>query len=173
MLLQEVPFKCDLGGAPQAEPAHTAEDLKRQLIDGAPWESKRAARRLVELGSEAVPHLCEALAVGTAGVRWVAADALVHFADPRAEWVLCRALADPEATVQVRAIAALARINSPSAADALCGTLRDEDGSVREAAVIALGDLGFPDALESLLPLISDVDPAVRAARCSSSAMRR
>jgi hypothetical protein len=98
---------------PRTKETDAAEKEARQIVArfdrGDPgWKVRMEALvRLARAGPGVVPVLAEALHKGTPSTREVAAQALVHFAEPSTRPELERALADPKAGVRLYAIHAL------------------------------------------------------------------
>jgi HEAT repeat protein len=99
-----------------AQERATSEKEARQIVarfdQGDPgWKVRMEALvRLVRLGPAVVPVLAEALHKGAPSTRELAAQALVHLAEPGTRPALERALADPKPGVRLYAIHALSTL---------------------------------------------------------------
>ncbi len=123
----------------------------------------RAAEALVHIGPLALDHLLSLAAHEDPDVRWKACVALGEIGDIRAVPALLGRLADSDRFVRTRAVSALVRLGSP-ALPFLTLALEDPDTRVRLGAADALGQIGDAAAIEGLLIAIKDPVESVRRA---------
>jgi HEAT repeat protein len=117
-----------------------------QLSDKDPTARQEAIRALGQIGPEAVPPLCEALASENSNTRMAAADALGRIGEDAKSAVpaLNDALKDSDKLVRRHAAFALGIIDpeNKSAVPALIESLKDGDLEVRRLAAVGLGRFG-------------------------------
>ena len=117
-----------------------------QLSDTDPAARQDAVRALGQMGTDAVPALCEALTAGDNNVRMAAADALGRIGEDarKAVSALNEALKDSDKLVRRHAAFALGIIDpeDKSVVPALIECLKDGDMEVRRLAAVALGRFG-------------------------------
>ena len=137
-----------------------AEEEARQIVarfdKGDPgWKVRMEALvRLARIGPAAVPVLAEALRKGPPSTRELAAQALVHFAEPSTRPALERAFADPKSGVRLYAIQALSMFGKLPPTDRHQQILRkDPSFGVQSmmAAALARDDRPNPAQLRKLL----------------------
>ena len=147
----------DAGAAPALLATLTAD---RALPSGI------VGMALLDLGTEALPVLREALVTGPPPVGALAAGLLGLHGDLSATPALGVVLRDGEGSLLVRRAAAeaLGRIAAPQATDALAGVLAfARDPLLRRAAAEALGRIGDPSALPALVAGLAADDLVLRA----------
>jgi HEAT repeat protein len=133
-----------------------------------PWVAARIADQLVHYGSDAVPHLIDALRRGTdEGPLRTSAMQLVSrvlglIGDMRACPVLRERLLDPEPEVRIAAASALGSAGTMSAVTPLLDALNDPDWRVRARAASSLATFSHPVALKPLAASLEDASWWVR-----------
>jgi HEAT repeat protein len=150
---------------PRAKKQAAAEAEARQIVarfdKGDPgWKVRMEALvRLARAGPAVVPVLAEALHKGPPSTRELAAQALVHFAEPSTRPVLERALADPKSGVRLYAIQALSMFGRLPRTERHEKILRNDPSfwGVRPMMAAALERDDRPNAAQ-LRKLLADYD---------------
>ena len=151
----------------KAGDATAAPALLAALTTDRPLPSGIVGMALLDLGTEALPVLREALVTGPPPVGALAAGLLGLHGDLSATPALGVVLQDGDAPVEVRRAAAeaLGRIGAPRATGALAGVLAfAPDPHLRSAAAEALGRIGHPAGTPALVAGLAATDLTVRAA---------
>jgi len=120
---------------------------------------------IVQLGSNAVPALMEALCDNNPKIRSAACTALGQIGDNTAVPKLIKCLNDNAIYVRIAACTALGQIGDPSAVPALIACLDQQD--VSEAAANALVQIGKP-AVPALIETLTNPSERVRIAACTA-----
>ncbi len=125
-----------------------------------------AAWALGFIGSEAAPHLENALKSDSLDVRCAAVGAIAHLAqdkgDERAYQILIDTLADKDPNMRSEAASALGKMAYLPALPQLITALGDPDSEVRRTAAVSLGKLGDRSAIAPLQVLLGDAVEPVR-----------
>ncbi|HLZ08319.1 MAG TPA: HEAT repeat domain-containing protein, partial [Chloroflexota bacterium] len=90
------------------------EALLRALRAEHSFLDRPITRALIQIGSEAVPYLVDALADPNETIRWHAAEALADIGDPRAIESLVGVLEDADSAVRWNAARGLAHLGEPA-----------------------------------------------------------
>ena len=138
----------------------------RAALHDADAQTRIAGLQLVQSQSLAplLPDVAARLRADTdVAVRYQAARALAHFADPAALPPLLDGLRDDDMYVRVQVTSALIHMGAPAVAG-LTEALTDARPAVRRAAAKALGKIGCADAaaLQALGATLDDADAGQR-----------
>jgi HEAT repeat protein len=149
-----------LTGGKQGE----AKRLVSQLADAAKREA--SARDLINLGTDAVPALLEALQTRDVNQLPIYEQILARI--PSAAPSLIQTLQTAHPILRARAADIFAISKDKSAVPALLDALHGEYFTVRARAAIALGRIGDAKAKQPILKLLKDPEDEVRIAACLS-----
>lgn len=121
-----------------------------------------AVRRLVRIGSDAVPTLMEAAASRSKEARMCAAEALARIGDSRGFDAIAAQLDDPDDFVQYEAAWALGIFKDERAVGPLIERLRRDDDSGASNGARQWMDMFGQAAVEPLLQVLRDGSPGAR-----------
>jgi HEAT repeat protein len=125
-------------------------ELIGKLEDESPEVRLNSAKKLAEIGEEAVKPLINLLKSDDANLRKYSTFALKTMGSEKATVPLISALEDDDFSVRKFAAKALGDLNSNDAVDPLIDLLKDDDWGVRIAATKALGDIGNEKAVDPI-----------------------
>jgi HEAT repeat protein len=126
------------------------EKLTKQFEDKDPQVRFEAAKKLGEVGEEAIDPLLELLKSEDDKLRKYATVALKTMGSEKVVDNLILALKDEDFGVRKYSAKALGELKSSEAVDPLLETLEDEDWGVRLAVMKALGDIGDEKAIDPI-----------------------
>lgn len=147
-----------LTGSKQGE----AKRLLNQLADVTRRE--RAAQDLIQLGTDAVPPLIEALQTKDTNLLRLYQQILARI--PSATPALIKTLKTTHPIIRRRVAEIFAINKDRNAVPALLEALQVEYFTVRSRAALALGKIGDPRAIRPLLYALKDTEDEVRTAAC-------
>lgn len=127
--------------------------LVEELLTGEDERAEAASRRLVELGSSAIPFLEKLLEHANPDHRWWATRTLSQITDPRVPDLLIKAFHDAEPPVRHCGALALRYQPDPRAIPHLIAVLADPDRLLAHLAADALTAIGR-EAVPALLETI-------------------
>lgn len=140
----------------------------KKLIPLLADASKRdhAARELMQMASESVPLLLEALQTQDANLLLIYQHLLARI--PAASPLMAQALTTAHPLVRGRIAEVFSISKDKTAVPALLTALRGEYYTVRSRAALALGHIGDESAIPALLAVLKDREDEVRIAACEA-----
>ncbi len=117
---------------------------------------------LTEIGTEAIPHLVEALADTCGRAQRLALRILGKIGDPGPVQRILEFLDDTLWKNRARAVEALGRIGEPSTLGPILSMANDPVELVRKEVAHALSSFGSPEAQRALFRLLDDPSSSVR-----------